>query len=119
MTDSTMTPAYSLTSLTDKQWDKQLASQEKMQAAELNSRKEIELEKLRNEREAARSRRDLTKSILGGLACFLIVVLFISGGIYAIQASSQRSHDKAVECIKTNGKWIDEGAGEGERCERP
>jgi hypothetical protein len=111
-------PAYTLTNLTDEQWEKQLAAQQEMQAAELDSRKEVELEKLRNERDLARGRRDLIKSILGGLAVFLIVFLLIGGGIYAIQASSQRSHDKAIQCIKANGKWIDEGTGEGSRCER-
>lgn len=115
----TNTPLYQLSSLTDKQWDKQLAAQQTMQKAELDSRKEIELERLRNERDARQRRFEMIKSVLGGLALFLIAVLFLGGGIYAIQASSQRSHDKAVECIKTNGKWIDEGAGEGERCERP
>lgn len=112
-------PTYNLTSLSDKQWDKQLAAQQEMQKAELNSRKEIELERLRNERDTRRDRFQLIKNVLGGLACFLIVAMVIGGAVYGIQRSSDRSHEKAVECIKTNGRWIDEGSGKGERCDRP
>jgi hypothetical protein len=62
------TPTYNLASLTDGQREKQLLSQEKIEAAKIDSAKEIELARLRNQDAARRSRSELIRNVLGGKA---------------------------------------------------
>jgi hypothetical protein len=118
MTEPTI-PAYSLTSLTDKQWDKQLASQEKMKAAELANLKEVELEKLRNQRELARGRRQSINMFFGGLAALLAFLALIGSLYYGVQRGGERQHDLGVQCVQSGGVWEEHEGRDGDRCKRP
>lgn len=112
-------PLYSLASLTDEQWAKQLASQEKMRLAEIESTRQVEMEKLLNLRSARQSRTGLLGNTLAGLAVLMAILAFIGAMYFGIARSSQEAHERAVECIKSQGRWIEGDSGDGDRCDRP
>lgn len=112
-------PLYSLASLTDAQWDKQLESQEKLRLAEIESTRQVEMERLHNDRSARQSRSSLVGNVLAGLAALLVVLAVIASMYLGIARSSQEQHERAVECIKSQGRWIEGDSGDGDRCDRP
>lgn len=111
-------PVYNLTSLTDEQWNRQLASQEKLALAKIEADNSVELERLRNDRDRRSSRHSLTVQILTGLAVVSVVLAFIGALYFGIDSSERRANELAVECVKSQGRWI-EGDRDGDRCERP
>ena len=115
----TENPTYHLSSLTDEQWDRQLASQEKMRLAELETNKEIELEKLHNAREVRRARHSLVGGILIGAALLAFALAVIGSMYFGLQHSDERNNRLAVECVQSGGKWIGEDTRDPARCDRP
>jgi hypothetical protein len=109
-------PVYNLTSLTDKQWDRQLASQEKMKTAELENAKQVELEKLRNLRELARGRRETINGVLVGFAILVALLAVIGSIFYGVQRGGERQHELGVQCVQSGGSWEEHEGRDGDRC---
>ena len=107
------------TPVTDEQWDKQIASQERIELARIDKDKYIEAERLRAARAAREGRVKLLRFILGVLA-FLINSLGVVWMVASnIQASEEREHQTGIQCIVKGGTWIDKPSGEEDRCELP
>lgn len=113
---NTNVPAYLPSQLGDEQWDKYIASEERIRLQEIEARKEVDLEKLREERSQRKSRQQLVGSVLGALG-FLLAILGFFGFLYfGITKADQRDHEIARTCVQAGGRWIDDDSGKV-RCE--
>jgi hypothetical protein len=112
-------PVYNLTSLTDKQWDRQLASQEKLELAKIQGQTDVQMEQLRMVDRQRSGRRDLLLQFLVGLGAVCVIMAFLGAMYFGIARSANQQHERAVECIKSQGRWIEGDSGDGDRCDRP
>ncbi len=110
---------YTLTTLTDKQWDKQLASQEKLKIAELEATARIEIEKLRIQNGNLSRRHSLIQGVLGGGAFFIVVLALILSVAYGLYQSGVRNDEIGIECVQSGGRWTEGTGGDPSRCDRP
>lgn len=115
MTETGYTPTP-ITPVTDKQWDKHIASQEKIALAKIEADCRLETERLRSRGQLIEGRRSFIAYILVGLA-FLVFFLALIGWGYSSHKQSEEIKEKvSVACVQAGKQWFDGVGGEEDRC---
>jgi hypothetical protein len=112
-------PVYAITGLTDRQWDRQLASQEKLRVAELENQSAVEMQRMEHQRRILEGRRQFVGHILVGIAVVAIVLGIIGALTWVVHDTNLSNQKAATECISKGGDWQAGRGGDSDKCDLP